>query len=95
MQQVTTNGVISTHDITRVILDTVLNEPVIQWMSSVLKSHNRRRRKQFAVLRSTCKLWKNIVDKLTDWLTDDDLVLALKSPSERLWSMASRALTKE
>ncbi|PRP78755.1 hypothetical protein PROFUN_00928 [Planoprotostelium fungivorum] len=49
-------------------------------------------RKRFANLRLTCKLWKDIgetpdhkqahltfsVDSFTDWLTDDDLLLAVK-----------------
>ncbi|PRP82353.1 putative ankyrin repeat protein [Planoprotostelium fungivorum] len=46
------------------------------WILS-LKSHDRRRQ-QYAILRSTCKLWKDLVDGFTDWLNDDDLSLAVK-----------------
>ncbi|PRP87810.1 putative ankyrin repeat protein [Planoprotostelium fungivorum] len=39
---------------------------------------------RFAILRLTCKLWKGIVDSLTDWLINDDLLLAVRGRVESL-----------
>ncbi|PRP86035.1 hypothetical protein PROFUN_05806 [Planoprotostelium fungivorum] len=38
----------------------------------------RHNEEQFAILRMTCKLWKDIVDSFTDWLTKYDLPLAIE-----------------
>ncbi|PRP75765.1 hypothetical protein PROFUN_15591 [Planoprotostelium fungivorum] len=38
----------------------------------------KRMRKQFAILRITCKLWKDIMDSSTDWLTEQDLSRAVR-----------------
>ncbi|PRP77531.1 putative ankyrin repeat-containing protein [Planoprotostelium fungivorum] len=76
-------GIITSQDITRVILHSVLNRD----LESEVYLHSARKlsypesqntRKQFALLRSTCKLWKDIVDGFTDWLTEDDLLLAVR-----------------
>ncbi|PRP75204.1 centrosomal protein [Planoprotostelium fungivorum] len=84
-RQVTMNGIITSHDITRVILHTVLNRGIElevllhrKRKRSCPESHNTWRRKQFVLLRSTCKLWKDVVDGFTDWLTEDDLLLAVR-----------------
>ncbi|PRP80944.1 hypothetical protein PROFUN_11273 [Planoprotostelium fungivorum] len=97
-----TNGHLTSYDITRDILHVVLNKDVEPWIrqsrnyyySTCLapnpQSHDTRR-KQFTILRKTCKVWKDIgetshlsysllnlpVDGFTDWLTDHDLYLAV------------------
>ncbi|PRP82607.1 putative ankyrin repeat-containing protein [Planoprotostelium fungivorum] len=79
-----TDGIITSHDLTRAILHAVLNERVgsqiqLHWKRRRFcpESHSSRR-EQFAILRSTCKLWKDIVDGFTDWLADYDLFLAVR-----------------
>ncbi|PRP86042.1 LMBR1-like region-containing protein [Planoprotostelium fungivorum] len=55
-RQMISNGIISSHDITKVVLDFC----------------------NFAILRLTCKLWKDIVDSFTGCLTNFDLLLAVE-----------------
>ncbi|PRP86017.1 hypothetical protein PROFUN_05788 [Planoprotostelium fungivorum] len=61
------NGIISSHDVTRVVLEMVMSsrdEPT--------------RRTQFAALRLTCKSWKEIVDSFTLRLSEDDFHVAIE-----------------
>ncbi|PRP78651.1 ankyrin repeat domain-containing protein 50-like [Planoprotostelium fungivorum] len=76
------NGIVSSsHDVTKVILHLALD----------VESPNTKR-KQFAVLRLRCKLWKDIVDSLTDCLSDDDLLLAVEGGNvESLRFLLTRA----
>ncbi|PRP76167.1 putative ankyrin repeat protein [Planoprotostelium fungivorum] len=66
-RQLMSNGIISSYDVTKVILHTALE----------IESPDTKR-KQFAILRMMCKLWKDIVDSFTDCLIRGDLFLAVK-----------------
>ncbi|PRP78365.1 gamma-glutamyl phosphate reductase [Planoprotostelium fungivorum] len=77
------NGSITSHDVTKVILHTALNEGIEQWVhcnkiwTDECPESHMIRRKQLNILRKTCKLWKDIVDGFTDCLAGCDLYLAV------------------
>ncbi|PRP80658.1 putative ankyrin [Planoprotostelium fungivorum] len=78
------NRIITSHDVTRVILRTVLNKDADDSLciheNKLCKcfEHNIKWRKRFATIRRTCKLWRDIADSLSDRLTDIDMSLAVK-----------------
>ncbi|PRP75983.1 hypothetical protein PROFUN_01699 [Planoprotostelium fungivorum] len=86
-RQLMSNGIISSHDVTKLILDIVMGE-----------YSTDATRRQFAILRLTCKLWKDIgetlydkqallmfsVDSFTDWMSNDDLISAQRQSTLQL-----------
>ncbi|PRP80911.1 hypothetical protein PROFUN_11352 [Planoprotostelium fungivorum] len=67
-----TNGIISSHDSTKIILRSALNH--------IQEKHRSDRitwKRHFASLRSTCKFWKDIVDNFVDLFRYADLLDAM------------------